>query len=70
MSFTNHADEKWLPMLLPWIHENETLIEDAYLKDRVVKKYYKPLRGFPNSTLIYNKTICYPIHEGLNETKT
>ena len=70
MAFPNHADEKWLPMLLPWIHENETLIEDAYLKDRVVKKYYKPLRGFPNSTLIYNKTICYPIHEGLNETKT
>ena len=67
-SFPNYAEDKWFPFCMPWIHEKATSIEEAYLKDRVVKKYYKPLRGFPNSTLIYNNILCYPIHEGINDT--
>ena len=51
---------------MPWIHEEATSINQAYIKDRVVKKYYKPLRGYPNSTLIYNNILCYPIHEALD----
>ena len=65
-SFPNYAEDKWFPFCMPWIHEEATSINQAYIKDRVVKKYYKPLRGYPNSTLIYNNILCYPIHEGLN----
>ena len=66
----NHADDKWFPTLMPWISHKPMTIEDAYFKDRICKKYYKPLRGFPNSTIVYDSILCYPVHEGLSETKT
>ena len=31
-----------------------------------IKKYYKPLRGFPISTALYDKIQCFALTEGIN----
>jgi len=70
----NHSDDKWFPMLMPWIHKEPSSLEQAYYKDRICRKYYKPLRykdpAYPISNYVYERILCYPIHEKLNATKT
>ena len=39
-SFPNYAEDKWFPFCMPWIHEEATSINQAYIKDRVVKNPY------------------------------
>ena len=31
------------------------------------KKYYKPLVNLPNSNAIYDRIICFPIHERIKD---
>ena len=31
------------------------------------KKYYKPLVNLPNSNVIYDRIICFPIHERIKD---
>ena len=57
------GDDNFFPNCLPFIHENPTNIEK--LNDREVKKYYRPLRGFPIAQFIYDRISCISITEGL-----
>ena len=59
----NHADDKFFPNCLPFIHKDPTNISE--LRGKEVKKYYRPLRGFPMSTFIYDRISCISIAEGL-----
>ena len=62
--FPNHSDEdEFFPSCLPYIF-NETKNEDEYEN---CKKYYHPLRGFSISQQIYDRIICFPITEGIND---
>ena len=65
--FPNHSDDKFFPFCLPWVHEQPTDIDNAFYKHIECKKYYKPLRDTFNSTLVYDRIICYPIHGEVNE---
>ena len=59
----HRGDDNFFPNCLPFIHENPTHIEN--FNDREVKKYYRPLRGFPISQFIYDRISCISITEGL-----
>ena len=59
----HRGDDNFFPNCLPFIHENPTDIEN--FNDREVKKYYRPLRGFPISQFIYDRISCISITEGL-----
>ena len=62
----NYADEdKFLPSCLPYIFESPMSEND--FPDEDCKKYYHPLRGLPISKELYNKIMCFPITEGINE---
>ena len=62
----NHSDEdKFLPSCLPYIFDNPVTENEFPNED--CKKYYHPLRGLPVSKELYNKIMCFPITEGLNE---
>ena len=43
---------------------NESL-DEQLLKGYETKKYYKPLRGFPVSSQLFDKIVCFPITEGI-----
>lgn len=58
-------DEKFFPNCLPFIHAEHTNLEE--INGREVKKYYRPLRGFPIATEVYNRISCVSITEGTNE---
>ena len=57
------GDDNFFPNCLPFINENPTNIEK--FQDREVKKYYRPLRGFPISQFIYDRISCISITEEL-----
>jgi len=59
----NHGDDKFFPNCLPFIHKDPTNISE--LDGKEVKKYYRPLRGFPISTFIYDRISCISLSEGL-----
>ena len=59
----NHADDIFFPNCLPFIHKDPTNITE--IEGKEVKKYYKPLRGFPMSTFIYDRISCISLTEGL-----
>jgi dTDP-4-amino-4,6-dideoxygalactose transaminase len=58
-------DDKFLPSCLPFIFDKPTIEED--FPDEDCKKYYHPLRELPISKQLYNKIICFPITEGIND---
>lgn len=58
----NFSDD-FFPNCLPFIHDSPTTIDSIF--DREVKKYYKPLRGFPVSSYIYDRISCIAITENL-----
>ena len=53
-------DDIFFPNCYPFVHSNDTNIEDVSC-DYEVKKYYHPLRGFPVATQLYDKIICYAL---------
>jgi dTDP-4-amino-4,6-dideoxygalactose transaminase len=59
----NHSDDKFFPNCLPFIHKEPTEITE--LNGKEVKKYYRPLRGFPVSNFIYDRISCVSLTEGL-----
>ena len=59
----NHSDEKFFPNCLPFIHKEPTEIKE--LNGKEVRKYYRPLRGFPVSNFIYDRISCVSLAEGL-----
>jgi dTDP-4-amino-4,6-dideoxygalactose transaminase len=62
----NFSDEdKFLPSCLPYIFDKPTDVQDFPEED--CKKYYHPLRGLSVSKQIYDRIICFPITEGLND---
>ena len=56
--FPNETDD-FLPSCYPFIHSEPTETYDE------VKKYYHPLRGMQNSKFVYDRILCYPITEGV-----
>jgi len=58
-------DDKFLPVCVPFIFNKPTLAEEHPEED--CKKYYHPLRGLPVSKQIYDRIVCFPITEGLND---
>jgi len=64
-TFPNYADDEgFLPSCLPYVF-NEPKTVDEFDED--CKKYYHPLRGMPVSKQIYDRIICFPITEGIND---
>ncbi len=58
--FPNETDD-FLPSCYPFIHSEPTTAHDE------VKKYYHPLRGMQNSQFVYDRILCYPITEGVED---
>lgn len=58
-------DDKFLPSCLPFIFDKPMIEED--FPDDDCKKYYHPLRGLPISKQLYNKILCFPVTEGVND---
>lgn len=54
-------DDKFFPAWCPFIYENAEESNHSDLDGISGKKYYKPLRGFPISTEIYNRIMCYSV---------
>lgn len=59
----HYGDENFFPNCLPFIHREPTDI-NSY-EGREVKKYYKPLRGFPFASFIYDRISCFSITDNL-----
>lgn len=59
----HHGDEEFFPNCVPFVNRNPTSIEEY--KGREVKKYYKPLRGFPFSSFVYDRISCFAITDEL-----
>ena len=62
--YPNNSDETFLPFVLPWVYDE---VNPTSSFDHVTsKKYYKPLRfndpAYPNSNIIYDRILCYPVH--------
>ena len=61
----NHSeDETFFPNCFPFFPDST--IPNDILDNYEVKKYYKPLRGFPVSEQLYNKIKCFPLTEGIS----
>ena len=58
--FPNETDD-FLPSCYPFIHSEPTTAHDE------IKKYYHPLRGMQNSQFVYDRILCYPITEGVED---
>ena len=57
-------DDIFFPNCFPFFPEED--ISQNILSQYEIKKYYKPLRGFPVSTELYNRIQCFPLTEGIN----
>lgn len=52
---------------MPILFENPILV-DPFRKEGIeVNKYYRPLKGFPNSTHLYERILSFPLHTGLTD---
>lgn len=58
--FPNETDD-FLPSCYPFVHSEPTTANDE------VKKYYHPLRNMQNSKYVYDRILCYPITEGVED---
>jgi len=56
----NHATNI-LPGCYFYIHETPLSSSQA-----AVKKYYKPLMSLPNSLDLFNRILCFPVHQDIN----
>ena len=64
---SNFSDEdKFLPFCVPYIFNKPKNITD-FSDDEGCKKYYHPLRGLSVSKQIYDRIICFPVTEGMND---
>jgi len=64
--YPNNSDEdNFFPSCLPFIFDQPTDIQEFPNED--CKKYYHPLRGLPVSKHVYDRIICFPITEGIND---
>ena len=57
-------DDTFFPNCFPFFPEED--IPQDILTRYEIKKYYKPLRGFPISTALYDKIQCFALTEGIN----
>lgn len=54
-------EDKFFPSWCPFIYDNPKESEHNNLDGISSKKYYMPLRGFPVSTQIYERIMCYSL---------
>ena len=60
-AWINYGDnDNFFPSCYPFIHEKKIKVEDNK-SNYEARKYYKPLRGFPISTELYERILCYAI---------
>ena len=56
-------DENFFPAWYPVVYDTPELAV-PFDENHSSKHYYHPLRGFPVSTELYNRTLCYSMAEG------
>jgi len=59
----HYSDDNFFPNCVPFIHSTPVRLD--MLNGKEVKKYYKPLRGFPISSYIYDRISCIAATENL-----
>lgn len=64
-TLTNTSDDNFFPNCLPLIHKHQINITDY--PDEDARKYYKPFRGTKNSVDLFNRIVCLPITELVND---
>ena len=57
-------DDTFFPNCFPFFPEQD--VPEEILNKYEIKKYYKPLRGFRNSTHFYDNIKCFALTEGIN----
>ena len=62
-SFTNYGDSIF-PSCFPAISDKPAAAE--HFRNEDMRKYYKPLKGFKESSKLYDNIACLPITEGLD----
>jgi len=62
--FSNYCIENFFANFLPFIYEKPVSV-DSFKEP--VAKYYKPLRGLPVSNYVYDRIICHPLVEKIDE---
>ncbi len=64
IQYQNYGEmDAFLPACLPVLFTEEMNISEVI----ETKKYYKPLVNLPNSNVIYDRIICFPIHERIKD---
>ena len=54
-------DDKFFPAWVPFLYDNPEESKHDELDGISCKKYYMPLRGYPVSTAIYERIMCYSL---------
>jgi len=60
-NFGDDDDDKFFPAWCPFVYEDADKSNHSEYNGISCKKYYHPLRGYPVSTEIYNRIMCYSV---------